>query len=79
MIKTHVTWTKSLTEDDLTQIYAQVELMVSQGKTNGEQNWAKYEPKEKIVERYWTTVEDASEWVSFIEAYGPASAVIVDE
>jgi hypothetical protein len=79
MIKTHVTWTKLLSENELTQIYAHVELMVSQGKTNGEQEWVKNEPEEKIVERYWTTVEDANEWLSFIETYGPASAVIVNE
>jgi hypothetical protein len=56
MIKTHVTWNKSLTQEEIFSINEYVRQMIQEEKTDGSPSWISETDDEKVVERNWTTL-----------------------
>jgi hypothetical protein len=54
---------------------AQVDLMVSEGKTDGTYTFNSVDGLNYVV-RPWTDEVSAGEWVAYIAAYNPVSAEI---
>jgi hypothetical protein len=77
MIKTHVTWLDGETLPSA-EITAKVNEMTAQGKTDG--SWTKISEADGqyTIERTWTDVDAANEWINFITTFNPVLAVIVE-
>lgn len=77
MIETLVTWNDGTpSEATIDMCHAQIEIMISEGKTDGSHQVTQLETT-YVVSRFWNTLTDAQDWVDFVNAYSPVSAVIV--
>jgi hypothetical protein len=82
MIKTHVTWAENTpTDEDLTAIKMIIQSMISDGKTDGEYTTfaAPDDSSRTIIERFWSNIDYANEWISLMLQFNPVSASIADE
>jgi hypothetical protein len=74
---TLVTWhAADPNSTDGTAIWNQAALMQSEGKTDNEKVRTDLPNGDYVITRTWTTPADADEWIAFIQAYNPVSAVI---
>jgi hypothetical protein len=78
MIKTQVTWDLPLADADIALVKEHGQKMKDQEKTDGTEVIVR-EIDKVIVERPWYTVEYAEEWLSFIQTFNPANAIIINE
>jgi hypothetical protein len=78
MITTHVTWNKNVTEEERAAIDKRLEQMILENKTDGIGSWTSDSEYGRTLERNWSTVEAAEEWIAFITTYSPVSAQIID-
>ena len=78
MATTQVTWSDTQTSS-FDEIADKAFEMQAQGKTDG--NWQKNtnEDGNSTVERTWTDVPAAQEWIDFVNQFNPLSATIKDE
>jgi len=77
--ETQVVWANNfLTEEQKTAINGYVAQMVSQGATDGVATIVNVDESSFKVTRHWTTVNDATSWITFIAGYNPISAEIIE-
>ena len=76
MSTTTVTWSTPVPPDRPATLLEKAAEMAAQGKTDNIPIETGGFPDPLVVVRTWTTPEDAAEWISFLEPYGPISAVI---
>jgi hypothetical protein len=77
-VRTEVIWaTNSLTQEQLNTIYAFATAMKDQGATDGTFEETEV-PQGKMVVRHWTTVNDATSWITFVADFNPVSASIIE-
>ena len=79
MSTTEVVWTYSQFFDvNLNQaLDNKIQEMVNAGKTNGQTTASIVENYNRLVTRWWNSLEFAQEWISFCNNYNPVSATIV--
>ena len=76
MIETLVTWNDGTpTESVIDTCHEKINVMVSQGKTDGLHQTNSLETT-YVVTRVWNTLADAQEWINFVNSYSPVSAVV---
>lgn len=57
-------------------IWNQANLMETEGKTDNVKVRTDLPNGDYVISRTWTTPEDAQEWLTFVLAYNPVSAVL---
>ena len=75
MTTTTLTWGSNLTPEITAQIENKSAEMATQGKTDNIPVIVQTTPN-LVVDRTWTTLADAEEWVAFVEQFSPISATI---
>lgn len=64
--------------DIVAQIDGRASVLTEQGLTDGIKHFNMLPNGEQEYIRFWTTVEAADEWISFVTTYGPHSATVIE-
>jgi hypothetical protein len=80
--ETILVWNPLLPEADWAAVDDYVTAAVAAGKTDSDLGVVTYPDglpgvAPKVVNRTWTTLADAQDWITFISQYNPQSAIIV--
>ena len=75
---TQVVWAPNTpTQEQIDAQKTYVDTLVAQGATDGTYQSTDV-PQGRMITRHWTTVNDATTWITYIADFGPISAEIIE-